>query len=341
MPRYCFWPTSWPASLVSLLLAGLSLAVASVLALKGPPALSAASNNNNQRGNAETDNDTSKRRIRIACLGNSIQYYNDCPRLLERMFRAAGYEDMQQNSCLRGGASVVSLWNKGNGMGDKFATPHALQPDGSYDIGAPTVQALLEDATFDFVIINDHTQSPARQETRDKTTKALVADYAPLLLKSNMTPILLQTAAYRVPDIRGTSDLGTFEAFTKLLEEGIHSYKQHLDAIMKEHTAEIQARIAPVGRAYADLNESNRSLWEQLYHTDDFHPSPHGTLLQAYILFMTITGSTPPMTYDPATWWDRARRMQPPNEAPLARPTIAEATVLRDVAVKACGLTDS
>lgn len=360
-----FWPASWPsASIFSLLLAGLSLVVASILALQGPPALSATADNgstnndNNQRAKHGKNN-----RIRVACLGNSIQYYNDCPRLLERMFQAADGNDdddnnMQQNSCLRGGASIVSLFQNGNGMIKKFGTPNALlqaaatakeEEDGSkpgkdskssYDIGAPTVSALLEDATFDYVIINDHTQSPARKKTREKTIRALKEDYAPLLIKSNIVPILLLTAAYRLPNIRGTSDLGSFEEYTKLLQQGTDTYKHELDDSLAKHTPQLQTRIAPVGKAYAAIYQSDRSLWEKLYHTDDFHPSPHGTLLQAFILFMAITDTPPPTTYDPLTWWDKARRMQPPDEPPLDRPTAAEAQVLRTVAMSVCCLPE-
>ena len=51
-------------------------------------------------------------------------------------------------------------------MQRKFATPAALQEDGvTYDIGSPTVSALLENAKWDYVVMNDHTQSPAREET--------------------------------------------------------------------------------------------------------------------------------------------------------------------------------
>jgi hypothetical protein len=279
------------------------------------------------------DDKGDKRRIRLACLGNSIQYFNDCPRLLERMFQAAGYTDVYQNSCLRGGASIVTLWRKGNGMQDKFSTENAQRPDGSYDIGAPTVQSLLvEDGVkFDYVIINDHTQSPARQASRAAAVKALRVDYLPLLVKSNAIPVLLQTPAYRKAGVQSSADLGDFDHYTKLVQDGYNAYKQELDRFLKERPS---ARIAPVGLAYSHLYHSNRALWERLYHTDDFHPSPHGTLLQAYVLYMTITQQEPPANYDPTTWWERARRMQPPMEEPLGRPTQAEAEVLRKVAME-------
>jgi len=337
---------SWPASSVlSVALAVFALTVASVLAWSHN-AMSEISSNNRTTANIDNnddDDDESKGGIRIACVGNSIQYFNDCPRLLERMFQERkendDHGDMSQDSCLRGGASLAYLWSKGNGMGNRFATPNALLPDGTYDIGAATVQDLLDDASFDYVILNDHTQSPARKETRSETLHTFRHDYLPLLLKSNITPILIQTAAYRVPKIRNTEDLGNFKSYTRLLRQGLKIYEKHINTMLQEDESDIQARIAPVGEAYSELYHSNRSLWEQLYHTDHFHPSPHGTLLQAFVLFATITGEKPPKNYDPS-WWDRARRMQPPDEPPLPLPTKEDAKILRQVAVKVCDLSD-
>jgi hypothetical protein len=357
------WPSSWTSSLLSLFLAGLSLVVAVSLAA-GPSSttpsrmlVSASSSSTND--NAADNNNNNQRRIRFACLGNSIQYFNDCPRLLERMFQAAGYTDVYQNSCLRGGASIVTLWHKGNGMHDKFNTTSAQTPDGSFDIGAPTVQSLLQQEdeddnddgdgganknkknnNFDFVIINDHTQSPARHASRVATIQALTKDYLPLLAKTNATLVFLQTAAYRKAGVHGSSDLGDFHHYTKLLQDGYQTYQQELDQLLlnkedhQQQPSSAATRIAPVGLAYSHLYQSDRDLWERLYHTDDFHPSPHGTLLQAYVLYMTMTQQEPPVTYDPTTWWQRARRMQPPMEEPLARPTQAEAEVLRKVAME-------
>jgi len=314
-------------------------------------------------------------KIKMACLGNSIQYYNDCPRLLERIFWEAGFTDAKQDSCLRGGASLPSLWTKGNGMRNKFATPNALisnnnstSEEPSYDIGAPSVQALLENDSFDFAILNDHTQSPAREESRDKTLRALEQDYAPLLLQSSIVPIFIQTAAYRIPEIRGTEDLGSsFEEFQALLEEGYEQYKQQMDVFFEQQdnnnntnssSLVLKAHIAPVGLAYQELYHSNPELWTRLYQTDDFHPSPHGTLLQAYVIFLTVvhalllgdptlnsTSTTSSRDVAPelllastyeTSWWDHARVMQPPEDDPLPLPTQQEAEILRQVAIQVC-----
>jgi len=103
-----------------------------------------------------------------------------------------------------------------------------------------------------------------------------------------------------------------------------------------------------VGEAYRYLHDTNKDLWHKLYSHDDFHPSPHGTWLQACVLFCTcfpgndadgVAAILPPM-YKPE-WWDKSRVMQPSNEPPLPRPTLEEAMELRRVAGVVCGAKPS
>jgi hypothetical protein len=100
--------------------------------------------------------------------------------------------------------------------------------------------------------------------------------------------------------------------------------------------------VAPVGLAfqyvrnnYPKVDDSSFS-WEWLYARDDFHPSPHGTLLEAFVLFSTIVGDEPP-AYD-ISWWDTARYMQPTDVEPLPLPTPEEGALLRGVACVICNV---
>lgn len=270
-----------------------------------------------------------KKIIRVAHLGNSIQYYNDCPRLLQHMLEVT-YDVVIQDSCLHGGASLVTLLVEGNGMQETFSTPNALLDDGTYDIGSPTVSILLApERQWDYVIMNDQTQSPARDVTRSATLQHLREVYIPLL--SNKTAIFLMTAAYR-RNAKGSEEFGTFDEFTALLESG---YEEYADAVPN-------SKVAPVGLAFQIVrnrfptSETGEFNWEMMYQIDDFHPSPHGTLLEAYVLYCTMLQEAPPK-YDP-TWWRTARVMQPPDEAPLPLPTPKEAEELRRIACEICNL---
>jgi hypothetical protein len=159
--------------------------------------------------------------------------------------------------------------------------------------------------------------------------------YAPLFLKSGATPVVLQTAAYRKP-IRNTNDLGSVEEWTQRLDEGCLEYVQ----VLKEALPERQApRLAPVGNAFFKIHNENYKLWEKLFFTDDFHPSPHGTWLQACILYCVMLGEAPP-AYTPDVW-DNCRYMQRKNREPSPLPTAEEATMLRQYACDACGISSS
>jgi hypothetical protein len=268
--------------------------------------------------------------IRVAFLGNSILYFNDCPRVLERMLETR-FTHVKQNSCLRGGASITELWTQGNGMSDKFSSGksnHAVH----HDIGAPSVQALLHGAPWDFCVVNDFTQGPARPKTRDESKVMLERCYAPLFQKCGATPVILQTAAYRKP-VRGTDDLGNVEEWTLSLEKGCQEYVNVLASKLPESQAPL---LAPVGNAYFNIHLDNLELWKKLFYRDNFHPSPHGTWLQACILYCTIVGEAPP-TYSPNIW-DSCRYMQRVGKEPSPLPTTEEAHTLRQYACEICNV---
>ena len=266
--------------------------------------------------------------IRVAFLGNSILYFNDCPRLVEHMLKT-NFSKVHQDSCLRGGASLPSLWKDGNGMRSQFGhSENAKKDDGSVDIGAATVQKLLQQ-NWHIVVMNDYTQAPVRPETRLATMEALDQLYGPLL--QSTIPIFLQTVAYRKPVIKGTDDLGTVAGFTSRLKEGYNYYAKTLE----KHTDDV--RIAPAGEAFLWVNEHNEELWNQLFYIDDFHPSPHGTWLEACVLYCTMVGEAPPI-FRPE-WFETARYMQPPKEEQLPLPSAEEAEELRKTACVVCGIS--
>ncbi len=274
--------------------------------------------------------------LRLAHIGNSIQYYNDLPRLLQHMLQTK-YPSVQQDSCLRGGATLPSLWEKGNGMAKKF----------SEDIGAPTVAALLAEMTQSsssntsgtttpevVVILNDHSQSPARSDKEAETLEALQANYIPMF-QDGWTIVFIQTAAYRSA-VKESSDLGTFDEFTAKLLQGYQHYAQLVQSSSNNYNKHWNAKVAPVGQAFQYIRKHyGEDEWARLYARDDFHPSPHGTWLEASVLYCTIVQEMPP-TYQ-STWWDTARYMQPPDSGdPLPLPTDSEAAVLASVAWTVC-----
>jgi hypothetical protein len=287
--------------------------------------------------------------IRLAFIGNSMIYFNDSPRLVENMLRSTGY-DVRQDSCLRGGATLSSLWERGNGMKDCFRSKAALIQSTNeipkYDIGSPTVESLIKGMEVssnrrrpgrNILIVNDHTQSPARIGSRDASATALMENFLPCINNNLQDPVLvlfLQTPAYRLEKIRGTEDLGSFDEFTNRTREGYGFYS---DVVQQEtglqNSLSIECQVAPVGEAFRCVRHQNRKLWEKLYSYDDFHPSLHGTWLQACILYALITKQAPPLYQE--IWWQSSRYLV--DQLPF--PTSLEAEELRQVARDICQIS--
>jgi len=257
------------------------------------------------------NNQTTMRSPSISFIGNSMIYYNDCPTLVSDMLEC----EFHHNSCLRGGATLTSLWEEGHGMKDT---------DG---YGAQTVTELME-ASMDFseriCVVNDFTQGPCRQSTRQTSLETLRNHYAPLWNRCGTNHVIwIQTPAYREPT-NGSEDLGTIEKFTQLLFDGVNEY---IDCLTQEF--QLQATMVPVGEAYLMLYQTKRSLWEKLFCHDNFHPSPHGTLLQAFLVVGLIRGVDSIPTYK-MDWLKRSSRYRRGN---MPLPTTEEAELLRKCSI--------
>jgi len=342
-----------------------------LLAMK-PPLIETQQQQKQREDEKSSNHDSSSSRggVRVAYLGNSIQYYNDCPRFLTNLSHRGAI--VHQDSCLRGGATLVTLWTKGNGMQHKFATMNAkttvLPPVGEngrggggnanddeyvvYDVGSSTVQDLLTTSLvlgcdpnnkdrWDYVVVNDHTQGPARPVSQKKHEQILLDKYLPLIIDNGATPIIIETHAYRYPGINNSEDLGsTPHEFTHLVRKGVQSY---IHALRTKLPETIQPRMAPVGTAFLHVHDDNYKVWERLFDPfDHFHPSPSGTFLQGCVLHWTMFDSPPPLPRSDEEirdLWKDARVMHDVKKngdqgPPL--PTMIEAEYLWNVAKIIC-----
>lgn len=252
--------------------------------------------------------------VRVAFLGNSVQYYNDCPRLVETISSSIS----KQDSVLRGGSESATLFQEGNGQ--QFESCHD-------DPGKPTVTDLFShSAKWDFVVINDRMKDAILDSHRSRTKQALTQEYAPLIINSGATPIFLAThASPRI--LRNTSF--SVSDYTAAVYEGYADYAATLSPMMD---AKHQPRIAPVGNAFAYVFEDKPSMWKKLFHIDEYHPSPHGTYLQACVLHCTMFSNPPPLALPTniTTLWERARFREGLDVDPI--PTFDEAIYLFNVA---------
>lgn len=215
------------------------------------------------------------RHLHLAFVGNSFLYYNDTPRMLEQLLTRARYQSTHQ-SCVRGGATLVSLWEKScNVKFSGLAVPSsALLPEGSrrssMSSGAArrvneereedvplTMETMLVGGgkkgsiPWDYIIMADQSQAPARSYSRLPSLKVLEEKYVPSFLKNVQQqqqqqqeqrpeeedttklpiPIFIQTHAYRKMNNKFEAedyqnDLQDFDHFTTLLREGINEYSE-------------------------------------------------------------------------------------------------------------------
>jgi hypothetical protein len=244
--------------------------------------------------------------ITFGYLGNSFIYYNDLPRTLHAM-----HPEIISSSTLvlRGGCSLTTLLTKG--------AKHPLKTN----IQHQTVADMFHpQAIFTYVVMNDYSQGPARPPSRAETIQVLTSTYAPLLLSSDSTPVIMATWSYRA-HVNDSDDLGDVHSFTNKLHEGAVQYKAALDSVLPPDK---EAIIAPVGRAFAVIHDENPELWRALFDDDEYHPSMKGTDLIACVLsaalhlplpsFLTLT---PPAGRD-EYFYEVASRVVSSCEAELA-----------------------
>lgn len=270
----------------------------------------------------QTTKEAARKSIAIAFLGNSILFVNDTPRLLQNMLEAAGYQ-AHQDSCMAGGTNFRTLWRFGNNMKGSFSTPAALLEDGvTYDVGAAKVKDLFDDdnSHFDYVVLNDQTQAPARVASRQDSIEQLQQHYLPLW--KDQVVVFLQTAAYSksIPDI---SDLEPFDRFTDLLNKGLQEYVKACQEVLSD------CRIAPLGEAVRVVKQQDKALWKELYLKDGRHFTQIGTWLEACVIYATVMKAEPPK-YD-SSWWKTSRAVLKGRA-----PTDDEAERLRQVAMATC-----
>jgi hypothetical protein len=262
--------------------------------------------------------------VSVAFLGNSVLYYNDCPRLLENM----STNITQQDSVLRGGADLKKLLRRGNG--DHFKMSWSASGAPCSDVGQSTVASLFQNKKWDYVVINDRMQNFTYSQHLSQMKQLLAKSYAPLFVSSGATPILLATHA--PPRILAKSSR-TISEYVAEVYKGYEAYAAALSPMLDENH---QPRIAPVGRAFEYIYNNSQTMYEKLFHTDDYHASPYGTYLQACVLHCTIFSTPPPLALpnNITTLWNNARYMQKlaQGAAPDEFPSYDDAVYLLNVA---------
>lgn len=246
--------------------------------------------------------------FKMAFGGNSMLYYNDCPKLMEILLQN------RVNSFIRGGANLDSLWRPGGDM--------------PWNSTSSSMEDLLLQEEWDFVVLQDNTPDPTHPESREMSLQALREHYLPALKKKIHSPILLllEPFPFQSPRLRQHFGWrGGFDVFSNAIEEGYREYSR----VAQE--AGVETRIVPMSTAMQQINLDG-VYFDRMYYSDGIHPSPHATWLQACLIFLAATGKSPPVwSIRIRQMWQHQARFWQHDGQVLPLPSMEEAEYLRQL----------
>jgi hypothetical protein len=116
----------------------------------------------------------------LAFIGNSLCYFNDLPHSIAQRQAATQQPNLRLGCLLKGGSSLPATLASG---GDEyFPDCHA------------SIDALLARGPWPTVVLQDHTQAPARLDSRATSVAVLRDQFVPALLQAGTkTVVMYQT----------------------------------------------------------------------------------------------------------------------------------------------------
>ena len=245
-------------------------------------------------------------RMRVAFLGNSYTYFNELPTVLATLAALTPARiKLHHASVTPGGSSLAD---------------HATRSKAS---GAATAAMLAEAPGWDYVVLQDQSQTPGGGMDGDsgagvgvakaKSIAALKAFYAPAIAAARATPVLYSTWGRHGGDPYNAEccGYGTFEGMAEQTSAGYVAYA----AALREAAPASAPLIVPAGRAFELVHEAcaeplaNDSLFTSLYQqraldadnnddcviheADSGHPSPLGTYLIACTFVAAMLRQSP------------------------------------------------
>ena len=146
-----------------------------------------------------------------------------------------------------------------------------------------------ESFKWDFVVFADQTKRMAMELARNDTVTVLVDNYAPFLLDSGATPVIVGPHAFMSSKTNMTG-LGNIPAFTALIHQGVDAYVEALANELPQSQAPV---VCPLHLGFLLVWEEDYDFWQTLFVRDLMHSSLRGTYLFANILYTTLFGHLP------------------------------------------------
>ena len=189
----------------------------------------------------------------VLFLGNSYTATNDLPDVFTKLAGSGG----------------LAVSTAANALGGMTLARH---------VAASDTATMLNDTTFNVVVIQEQSQIPASPELAAAEMFPAATALAEHTHRVGAQPLLLQTWAHR----------------DGWPEAGIATYEQMQEAITGSYDEIAQAlslEVAPVGEAWA--RERSDPAHPDLWRKDGSHPTVSGTYLAACVLFATVFHRSP------------------------------------------------
>lgn len=168
------------------------------------------------------------------------------------------------------------------------SSPHAktqltfITPGGktlAFHLANEKTVATIKDGKFDFVILQDQSQTPA---VFPKKFHQAALGLDKIIDQSGARTVFYQTWGRRDGDKQNPKLFPTYESMQKALSKSYSSTSKACNAT-----------LAPVGDTWQALRSKNQKMGRELYRKDGSHPSAKGAYLAACVLYATLFNEDP------------------------------------------------
>ena len=192
--------------------------------------------------------------MKILFIGNSYTYFNDMPKILERICRENDI-DLATDSVVKGGYTLA----------------HFLSLDNEYGVRA---HALLSSEKYDYVVLQEQSVRPAEHpETFYNSVRELAA-----LIRENGAKLVLYETWARADGSETLDALGWSH----------DTMREKLKKAYENAAKENNAILVYAGERFDEAYKAG----EPVYDPDKSHPSPTGTKIVAEEFFRTLMNKT-------------------------------------------------
>jgi hypothetical protein len=191
--------------------------------------------------------------LRVLFIGNSYTFVNDLPATLAELARAGG-RSLETGMLANGGWTLAQ---------------HAA---------APATLEQLAAQRWDYVVLQEQSQTPAVQRLRAAGMYPAVRSLVERIRQAQATPLLFQTWAHR----GGWPEMGlpTYASMQAQISAGYRGI-----------ASELKVQVVPAGEAWASA--LGRDPGAELWQPDGSHPAEQGTYLAACVFYAALFGESP------------------------------------------------